>query len=85
MIEGLPEDALIMGHVEIVRYLSREASGDVVMTKAVDREGVQLPLIESLGMLRLAEGLIVEMHLESDADEMRGQDDDLPDDDDGLE
>lgn len=45
--------------IEIVRTIGDD--GDNVWVQAADGEGSMLPLIESLGMLRLAEDTVIRM------------------------
>lgn len=49
-----------LARIEIVRELSDDGQ-DVVSVMAADGSGDQLPLIESLGMLRMAEDTVIRL------------------------
>lgn len=52
-------ESLTVAQITIVRELGDD--GDIVAVSAVDGNGEQLPLIESLGMLRMAEDTVIRM------------------------
>lgn len=60
MHDELPEDAVVTAHIEIIRYMSlkdgtTEGHSDLTLMSMENGESEKLPLVEALGLLRLAE------------------------------
>lgn len=70
-MDDLPDDAVLVARIEIVRYLtmSQGSHTDITVMEDHDNEGDQLSLIECLGLLRLAEDTAIQTRLNRDSEE----------------
>jgi len=59
---SVPEDAIIMGRVDVVMYLRPVDNGVLVATVTDDGSGDSLPLVNTLGMLEMAKKIICDLH-----------------------
>jgi hypothetical protein len=64
-------EILLVGRIVIERTISDEY-GDVVFTEAVDANGEPLALVESLGMIRLAEDTVIRTAMDETPDDTQG-------------
>ena len=66
VVDDIPDEALLLGVVEIARYIDTDGC-DVVQLRAIDASGQDLALIEVLGMLRMSEDTAIQTWMGNDA------------------
>lgn len=66
-MDELPDDAVLVAKIEIVRYMtmSEGPHTDVTMMEDSDGSGNQLPLVECLGLLELAKDTALQTRLQA--------------------
>lgn len=69
-MEDLPPDAVLVARIEIVRYMTMQGEhSDIIRMEDHDNEGESLPLVECLGLLRLAEDTAIQTRLSMHVDD----------------
>lgn len=72
--DDVPDGAVVVARVQILRFLTDEH--DIVIYSAVDSAGADLPLVESLGMLRLTEDTVIRERMAGGGGNVDPDDDD---------